>query len=391
MWHCCQRLQPEIVSIYRQLHQIPEIGTHLPKTSAFVRKKLEEIGIPYVLSREDDGILATIDTGRAGKTLLLRADMDALAIREETDLPFASCHPGKMHACGHDAHMAMLLTAGKVLWENRQDLTGKIKLLFQTAEEFVGGAKLLIDQGWLEGSDAIFGIHIGSLMGAHIPSGTVIAAPGCCMASVDHFQIDIQGKGCHGSSPEKGIDPINIAAHLILALQTIPAREVAAASSVTLSVGSIHGGSQGNIIPDSVQMLGTLRCVDPQVRQRVLRRMEQMTEHTASSFGGTARIRITSAAPALINDSQLAQLAAECLAQVVGKENLITRLAAPNMASEDFAYYLEKIPGVFLFLSSSDPARGTDVPHHNAKFTIDERVLHLGAAAFVAIAQRFLT
>ena len=221
IWTYCRPLEDRIIRWRRDLHRIPEIGTQLPKTQAYVTACLDEMGIPYRKGARDSGVIADIEGGLPGKRVAFRADMDALEIGEETGLPFASKHPGRMHACGHDAHTAMLLGAGKVLWEHRDRLRGNVRLIFQTAEEGVTGARIAIADGCLDGVDAVFGTHIGTLMGTEIPSGKILISRGCCMASGDHFTITVRGAGCHGSSPEKGVDPVHIAAHVLLALEGI--------------------------------------------------------------------------------------------------------------------------------------------------------------------------
>ena len=244
MWKECKDLQEYIVGLRRDLHQIPEIGLDLPETSAYVATELDKIGIPYVRSEKDSGIIATIQGGKPGKTVCLRADMDALPITEETGLPFTSKHVGCMHACGHDSHTAMLYGAGKVLWAHRAEIAGTVRLMFQTSEEQSRGAELMIENGGVDGADAVFGTHIGTILDKAIPTGTFIVSSGCCMAAFDKFVIKVNGKGCHGSTPEKGIDPVNIAAHIVLALQAITTRELNATRPLVLTIGKIQGGSQ---------------------------------------------------------------------------------------------------------------------------------------------------
>lgn len=390
MWHACKDLQDYIVGLRRDLHQIPETGLHLPKTAAYVAAELDKLGIPYVCSRIDSGIIATIEGGKPGKTIALRADMDALPILEATGLPFASCHEGFMHACGHDAHTAMLLGAGKVLWENRENLKGTVRLLFQTSEEQSRGAEAMIANGGVDGVDAVFGTHIGSIIDKGISSGTIIVTPGCCMASFDKFVIKVRGAGCHGSTPEKGVDPINVAAHIVLGLQTIRTRELNATRPLVLTIGKIAGGSQYNIIPDEVVIEGTIRTLEDEVRQYAARRIGEIAQGTAAVYGATVDYEMIWGAPPVVNDAEMAALAAESAKAIVGEDMVVTQVPAPNMGGEDFAYYLEKVPGTFMFLSSSDPEKGTDVPHHNPKFDVDEDVFWRGSALFVRIAEDFL-
>ena len=390
MWNECKDLQEHIVKMRRDLHQIPELGLNLPKTSAYVTAELDRLGISYVKSQKDSSIIATIQGGKPGKTIALRADMDALPITEDTGVFYASTHEGCMHACGHDTHIAMLLGAAEVLKAHQAELNGTVRLLFQTAEELARGAEVVVANGGVDHVDAVFGAHIGTIIDKAIPSGTVIVTPGCCMASFDKFIIKVKGIGCHGSTPEKGIDPVNIAAHIILSLQVLNAREFSATCPVVLTIGSIHGGSQYNIIPGEVTIEGTIRCLEESVRQRIARRIGEISAATASTFGGSVDYEMVWGAPPVINDEAMAALAADAAKEVLGEDMVITKVPAPNMGGEDFAYYLEKVPGAFLFLSSSNPEKHTDVPHHNPKFNVDEDVLWEGAAIFVAITEKFL-
>ncbi len=388
MWYEVNNLQNYIVKLRRDLHQIPELGLELPKTCAYVRAELEKLGIPYRQNNGDSGLIATIEGGKPGKTIALRADMDALPIKEETGLSFASTN-GCMHACGHDSHTAMLLGAAKVLKEHQSELCGTVRLLFQTAEELSRGAEVTIANGGVDGVDAVFGTHIGTIFGKEIPSGTMLIASGSFMASFDKFVIKVKGMGCHGSSPEKGIDPINIASHIVLAYEAVNAREFNACDPVVLTVCSIHGGHTYNVLPDEVVMEGTFRAVNEEVRQRIARRIREIAVDTAQVFGGTAEPEIIWGAPPVVNDPGMARLAAEAVGEAIGAEHVLTTLDAPNMGGEDFAYYLQKVPGTFMFLSSANPQKHTDIAHHNCKFDVDEDVFWMGAAAFISIVRKF--
>lgn len=322
--------------------------------------------------------------------LTLMGLRDPLPIKEETGASYAAEHDGFMHACGHDAHTAMLLGAAKVLQLNRAALKGEAVLIFQTAEETAKGAKNVIANGWLDGADAAFGMHIGTIISNTAPAGTIFAVPGCCMASIDRFTIRVTGVGCHGSTPEKGTDPINAAAHIITALQAINSREFNACAPIVVTIGSIHGGSQYNIIPNCVEMEGTIRSVDSGVRMAVAQRIEQIAAAQAAVFGADAQCIIDWGAPPVINDESMAHLAAEAAKEITGEERTVTHLVAPNMGGEDFAYYLEKLPGAYLFLSSANGAKNCAFAHHNSRFNVDEDVLHVGAALYVNITERFL-
>lgn len=390
MWEKCKELQNELVAIRRDLHQIPEVGGDLPETKAYVMKKLKEMGIPFVEISTDSGLVATIQGGKPGKTIALRADMDALPIKEANEVDYVSKHEGLMHACGHDTHMTMLLGAAKVLNENKENISGTVKLFFQTEEEGSRGAERIIADGHLHGVDAIFGTHIGTIISKDIPAGTVICSPGCCMASFDKFVLKVKGSGCHGSTPEKGVDPINIASHIVINLQEIIAREIAAVKPAVLTIGHMEAGFVYNVIPSEVLIEGTIRALEEDVRQELAKRIGEVAKATAQAFRGDVEYEMIWGAPPVINDAEMAKLAAECACEVVGSQNVIDHVDAPNMGGEDFAYYVKEIPGAFMFLSSSNPEKHTDVPHHNPHFNVDEDVFWIGSAVFVKITEKFL-
>ncbi|MBR0373681.1 MAG: amidohydrolase [Mogibacterium sp.] len=389
-WTECKDLQEDLVCMRRDLHKIPELGTNLPKTQAYIIAKLEEYGIPYKLNKGDSGLVATIKGKKNGKVIALRADMDALPIQEENAVDYVSTHDGCMHACGHDAHITMLLGAAKVLNAHKSKLSGEVRLLFQTGEEICKGAKVLVAEGAMEGVDAVFGTHIGSIIDRTIPQGKFIICPGPVMASFDRFIIKVKGIGCHGSTPEKGVDPVNIAAHIVIALEAVNAREFNACVPVVLTIGMIKGGYAYNAIPSEVLIEGTTRTFDDDVRKKVAQRIGEISQMTAAAFGGSVEFEMDWGAPPVVNVPEMAKFAAECAAEVVGVDNIITSRPSPNMAGEDFAYLLAEAPGAFMFLSSANPAKGSDIPHHNPKFKVDEDVLWMGSAAFVNLAEKFL-
>ena len=374
----------------RYFHQHPEVSTKEYHTSKAIKEALDEIGVSWRPCGLETGVLVTIQGAKPGKTILLRGDMDALTVQETTGAPYASKNEGIMHACGHDTHTAMLLGAGKVLWAHKDEIAGTVRLMFQTSEEQSRGAEVMIENGGVEGADAVFGTHIGTIIDKAIPTGTVVVTPGCCMAAFDKFVIKVNGRGCHGSTPEKGIDPVNIAAHIVIALQAITTRELNATKPLVLTIGKIQGGSQYNVIPNEVVIEGTIRTLEEEVRQFAAKRIGEIAQATAAVFGGNVDYEMIWGAPPVINDDKMAALAAKAAKTVAGEDHVITEVKAPNMGGEDFAYYLEKLPGAFMFLSSSNPAKGTDVSHHNPKFDVDEDVLWEGSAVFVAIVEEFL-
>lgn len=385
-----ENIQKYIVKLRRDLHQIPELGTELPKTKTYICKELERLNIPYSCSERDSGILAVIEGKNKGRTIALRADMDALPLEEETGLAYASRHPGCMHACGHDAHMAILLGAARLLRARKETLSGTVRLIFQTAEEISRGSEIAISNGYLEGVDAIFGMHIGSILGKEIPSGTLIFPRSCCMASFDKFILRIKGKSCHGSTPEKGVDPVNIAAHIILSLQAIQTREISGSSASVITIGKIEGGAQYNVIPDEIVLEGTIRALEEPVRHYVAQRIRGLAAATAAAFGGLCECEIIWGAPPVVNDGEMAELAAESVSDLFEPKDIIDNFPIPNMGGEDFSNYLQIVPGAFFFLSSSNPEKGTDMPHHNPYFDVDEAVMWRGAVTFERIVMRLL-
>lgn len=386
----CRQLQEMLETMRHDLHRIPEIGKNLPKTQQYIINKLEECGIDYQRNEGDSGIIAWINRGKPGRVIALRADMDALPMDEKNEIDYASCHSGCMHACGHDAHAAMLLGTAKILNEHRNELNGEVRLLFQTAEEQLKGAEVMIRNHALDGVDAVFGMHIGTTAGIDIPSGTFTICPGTVMSSIDRFIITVKGTGCHGSTPELGIDPINIAGHIILGLEAINSREFNAFAPVVLTIGKISCGSQFNIIPDTLIMEGTTRTVDAEVRKKVARRIGEISRGIAKSFGGEADVEIDWCTPPVVNDPAMAKLAAECAKAVIGEAYVLDHVPTPNTGGEDFAYYLEHVPGAFMFLSSADSIKKTNIAHHSPFFNIDEDVLWEGPAVFSRITKKFL-
>lgn len=388
MFEKCKELQSYIVSVRRELHQVPEIGTNLPGTQAIIARELDQMGVSYKKNQRDSGIIGEIKGAHPGKTILLRADIDGLPITEATGVDYTSKHESCMHACGHDAHGAMLLGALKILQENRDTLKGIVRFVFQTGEEICRGARLAIEEGVLDGVDNVFGLHIGSIAGADVPAGTLVAVPGCCMASFDRFILRIRGVGCHGSTPEKGVDPIMIAANIALSLQEILAREIPAMSPAVLTLGKIAGGAAYNVIPGEVVIEGTTRALDDGVRKYLAKRIGEISKSVAEAYRGSCELEMDWGAPPVVNDPAMTELAQNAAGKALGREHVMTSLA-PLMGGEDFAYYLTERPGAFMFLSSANPEKHTDGPHHNSKFNIDEDVLYMGSAAFVSIVEEY--
>ncbi len=369
--------QEKIVYWRRQLHQIPELDLELPKTSAYIVDVLGSAGIQTKRLRSCSGVIGLIEGKRPGKTIALRADMDALPVKEETGLPFASAG-GAMHACGHDAHMAMLLAAAEILMKHREKWSGCVKLIFQPGEERSGGAERMLAEGVFQkpAVDAVIGLHTGNLFEG-IKSGQVGICYGPMMASQDHFTVKILGKGTHGAYPSWGVDPVVIAAQIITALQTIVSREVSSDEPAVLTIGKIQGGEVYNVIPGEVELEGSIRNTSPLNREKLARRIEELISFVARGMRGDYELSYTYGFPVLVNDAAFTKGFYETAAKVVGKENVV-EITKPLMGSEDMAFFLEKVPGTYVFLASIPPGRS--YPHHNSRFDLDENVLWRGAA-----------
>ena len=394
----CEDVQEYIIEVRRQLHQIPEIGIDIPKTQAFICNELEKMGIPYEKNTAtkdgvaDCGIIALIEGKNTDKVLALRADMDALPVKEMNDVSYCSVHDGCMHACGHDAHMSMLLGAAKVLQANKNLLNGSVKLLFQSGEEIVAGSKLLIEGGCLENPKvtACYGTHVWPVDPDVHPTGQVVVKKDCMMASGDRFVIRIKGKGCHGSMPHTGIDPIIAATQVISALQYISSREVDGNDSHVLSICQIHSGSCWNVIPDDAFIEGTFRTKSVETRAYYTKRIEEITKNICVALRCECTVEWMDGAPPVLNDHAMTDLVVQAGKKILGEDG-ITENYEGSMATEDFANYQEKVPGVFVFLNIANKEKNTNVALHNPRFQVDESVLWRGAALAVQTALDYLS
>lgn len=374
-----KKIQNDIVKWRRDLHQIPEVGLDLPITSAYVAERLKEIGVDFKTNVGVSGIVGLIKGDKPGKVIALRADMDALPIKEEADVPFKAVN-GNMHACGHDTHTAMLLGAAKILNENRDKINGTVKLIFQPDEEGCLGAKAMVKDGVMENPhvDAVLGLHIGSIFKEAGP-GQIAIGYGKIMASFDKFYVKILGHGCHGAMPNIGVDPVVIAGQIITALQTVVSREMKPTHPSVLTIGKVHGGVAYNVIPDYVEIEGTIRAVEQKEREMIISRIEELVSGITKAMRGSYEFKVTYGAPPVVNDEEFTKSFVKTAKNVIGEENII-EIVEPSMGGEDMAYYLSKAPGTFFFLGGVNEAKGPTYPHHNPKFIIDEDVFWRGAA-----------
>jgi amidohydrolase len=374
-----QQIKDELIQIRRTLHRCPEVGDTLPQTKAFVMETLTAYGYtPAELCQS--GIVAVLEGAKPGKTLMLRADMDALKIPEETHLPFAATN-GCMHACGHDMHTAMLLGAAKLLMQFRSELSGAVKFVFQPNEEGFAGAKAMQKAGVLENPpvDAGLALHIAS----GTPSGTIVSGKGVFMAGCTFFRIRVTGTGCHGAMPDTGVDPVNIAAHIHLSLQELIAREISPLTAATVTVGRFTAGEAPNVIPEEVIMEGSIRALDQKVAAYLYERIVQIADSTARLFRGQATVEKLASVPPLKNDEVLTERLEKSLRQILPAEQVVS-LRQGGMGSEDFAVFTHQIPCAYLLIGAGTAQENAAFgkPMHNAGVVFSEDILPLGSAVF---------
>ncbi len=377
-----------IIEWRRQIHMYPELGYQEYRTSELIAKKLEKWGYEIRKGIAKTGVVGVLRSKHEGnKTIALRADMDALPIDELNDKPYKSRIKGVMHACGHDAHVAMLLGAAKILAEIRDELKGNVKLIFQPAEEGGNGALKMIEEGVLEDPkvDLIYGIHVWS----SLPSGIIALKKGPILAAVGEFKVTIKGKGGHGAYPHATIDPIVISSSIIQSFQSIVSRNVDPTESAVVSVGYIHAGNAFNIIPEQAELGGTYRYLNESVGNTIRKRLREIVQNTCKAYGAECKIIAEDKSPPLVNDPEAVDFAWKTIAEMLGDNKVIE--AKPSMGGEDFAFYTRKVPGAFIILGTGNPEKGTDKPHHNPYFDVDEDVLYIGTAVHVALAYRYLS
>lgn len=375
----------EMVAWRRYLHMHPELSFEEVETPKFIAQKLTEFGLEVRTGVGGRGVVGTIRGGKPGKTVALRADFDALPIQDEKDVPYKSTVPGVMHACGHDGHTATLLAVAKVLAEHREQIEGNIVLIHQFAEELApGGAKPMIEDGCLDGVDAIFGTHLWS----GLPLGIIGYKEGYAMAAADKFEIEIIGRGGHGAAPHQTVDSIVVASQLVSKLQQIVARRVDPLKPAVVTVGSFHAGNAFNVIADRAKLTGTVRTFDPEVRDFIEKEIERVIEGEVLSSGAAYEYSYERGYDALYNHQDETRFFVETMEQVYPPNQLVT--GDPSMGGEDFAYYLQKVPGTFFFTGAGNPELKANFPHHHPKFDIDERALLIASKALAAAALRYL-
>ena len=395
-----KQVEPSVISCRRDIHQHPELGNRETRTSKLIAEKLKSLGIETKTPIAHTGVVGVLRGGKPGRVVALRADMDALPVTEQVDVPFKSKvrttyngqEVGVMHACGHDAHVAILLGVAEVLSKVRDQIPGTVVFLFQPAEEGApegeeGGAALMVKEGALENPkvDAVFGLHVTS----RYPVGEIAWKPGGMMAAVDSFKIKVHGKQTHGAYPWLGVDPIVVASQIVLALQLIPSRQVdtTLAPSV-VTVGAIHGGVRNNIIPDDVEMIGTIRSLDKAMREDIHARIKRTAEDIAAAAGAKADVEITPGYPITYNDPALTEETVPTLRRLAQK----TEVVNATLGAEDFSVYQQNVPGLFFWLGIRPPNQTAEeaASNHSPKFYVDESGLGLGVRALAHVALDYL-
>lgn len=380
---------PELTEIRRSLHRIPELGTMETATGEKLMEYLDQWGISYRYPVADTGITAVIAGKKEGygNTVGLRADIDALPLTEDGSRPYCSLNPGVMHACGHDAHMAIALGAARYFKLIEEDFSGCVKIFFQPAEETVGGARRMVEDGCMEAP------HVDYVTGLHVApgyeTGEIEVKYGKLNAATNDVRITLYGETCHGAYPDTGVDAIVMAGALISSLQSLVSRNISPLNQAVLTLGTIHGGTAHNIVTDRVDITGTLRTTDPETREYAIRLIKRLVEHTAAAYGGKSEVSMPPGYAALINSDEIVDVLVETAAPIVGKNHIHWK-PSPSMGAEDFSFFLEKAPGVFYHLGCANREAGITSPLHSRSFDIDERSLPLGVKLQIALTQALL-
>lgn len=379
-----QQAEPDLIAFRRELHAHPELPWEEFETTQRIARELDKLGISYRLT-QPTGLIAEIKGGKPGKTVALRGDIDALPILELSDIPYKSQNEGKMHACGHDTHTAMLLTAARVLNEIKADLPGTVRFIFQPAEEIAEGAKVMVEQGAMENVDNVFGMHIWTVM----PAGKISCEAGPRMASADIVKIHFKGKGGHGSLPNQCVDAAMVASSFVMNVQAAISRETHPLDAAVISIGKMEVGTRFNVIAENAYLEGTVRTFSLENRDRIRDAIYRFAEHTAAMYGATATLDYHYGTLPVINDEKSSALATEVVTQQFGFDALMTD--RPTTGGEDFSYYTEKAPGCFVFLGTANPDADSEWAHHHGRFNIDETTLKQGAELYAQYALAYLS
>ena len=379
-------LYPQLVEWRRNIHQRPELAFNENLTASFISEKLKQWGIPHQTNIAKTGIVAIIDSGKEGNILGIRCDMDALPIQEENEISYRSRHDGKMHACGHDGHMAIALGTAYYLWHHRDSFKGQVKMIFQPAEEGPGGAKPMINEGVLKNPDldGIIGLHIWN----PLPLGTIGVRSGALMAATEIFKCTIFGKGGHGAMPDETTDAIVIGSQIVNALQTIVSRNIKPIDAAVVTVGSFHGGTTHNVIADTVEMTGTVRYFKPQLEGVIEKRIESIIAGICDAHGASYDFNYQKFYPPVINNDKMTELVRSVAMNVVETPAGIIP-ECQTMGGEDMSFFLREIPGCYFFVGGANSEKGLDFPHHHPRFNFDETALGIGMEMFIRCVEKF--
>jgi amidohydrolase len=375
-------IEPELRETRHHLHRNPELSCREEKTAAFVAEQLRALGLEARTGVGGHGVVADISGEKPGRTFAIRADMDALPIQEENDIPYRSQNPGVMHACGHDGHTTMLLGTARALAQQRASFAGTVRLIFQPAEETVNGARRMCEAGVMEGVDAIVALHGWPIQ---IGIGQVGVRAGASLASADTFDIHIKGQQAHAAYPHRSVDPIVVGAQVVMALQTLASREIDPNDPVVVTVGQFHAGTAYNIIPATAHIAGTVRTLSPEVRASMSERIRRVAEGTCAATRAACEFTYTEGTPAVINNAEMIQQIREVGAEALGAGNIV-EIPSPSMGAEDFAFYLDHAPGAMFFLGLGETS-----PIHTPTFNFDDRALPIGVEMFSRLALKFLS
>ncbi len=382
-----RELFPYTQKLRREFHRHPELGFQEIRTARRIVEELSQLpGLEVQTGVGVTGVVALLGGDGRGPVVLLRVDMDALPMSEENDVPYVSQNAGVMHACGHDGHVAMGLAAAKMLHAERENLAGTVKFVFQPAEEGDGGAARMVEDGVLENPrpDYALALHLWN----EKPLDWYGVAAGPTMAAAETFSITITGKGGHGAAPHTTVDPIVAASHIVTSLQSIVSREIDPIDTGVVSVTSIHGGTTHNIIPPRVEMLGTTRSFEPEVRELILKRVRQIATSVAETFRCQVKVEVADVCPALVNDPEVTARAQKVARRIFPNATIATEYQ--TMGAEDMAWMMDEIPGTYILIGSANPAKGLDAKHHHPRFDFDEEALVNGAALISAVAADLL-
>ncbi|EFH90739.1 M20 metallopeptidase family protein [Ktedonobacter racemifer] len=370
-------LIPDLVATRRDLHEHPELAFEEVRTSSIVTQRLQALGLEVQTGIAKTGVVGLLRGEAApanARTIAIRADIDALPIHELNEVDYRSQTDGKMHACGHDGHTAIALAVADILTKRRAELTGNVKFIFQPAEERIGGAKPMVDEGTMQGVDAVIGLHLISNM----PIGKVGVRSGTVFASADTLNFTVNGKGGHAAMPESAIDPIVISAHIITALQTLISRETSPFSPAVITIGTLKAGTASNIIPEYAIMEGTMRSYSKEHRDYLLKRISELSQGIASAMGGSCEVTPNQGCPPCTNNPEITKIVRQAAIGAVGSENVDESEAILISGSDDMAHFLDAVPGCYFIVGSGNVQKGSDFPHHHPRFNLDEDALPVG-------------